>query len=227
VTGNKGRPIELLQQRLAVAITGLAAAHSNRDPRRPAQSPTKIQVDGERHANQHEQQKPVRQLQWVGGPGKSFDNFRNPIALPDDKQQASNQDKNQPSVVSGFIDHNGPVVVSNPTAAFGIKVMVPFEFQLSAKCPLSPLPAPSSMPERLGGEKGHQDQSEHPAKQNYDLQHRGISEINASFLSSRRNVAPVYSRVPAYPLSTRYGSAAATYCAKSGPPRPAMTKSII
>jgi hypothetical protein len=65
----------------------------------------------------------------VGGLGKSFENFRNPIALPEDKQQKSNEDKNQPSVVSGLIDHNGPVLVSNPAAAFRIKVMTPFEFQ--------------------------------------------------------------------------------------------------
>ncbi|HEY6381931.1 MAG TPA: hypothetical protein VIY07_09030 [Pseudolabrys sp.] len=102
---------------------------SNRNPRRPAQSPTKIQIDAQRHANQHEQKKAVRQLQWVGGPGKSLDDFRNPIAFPDNKQQASNQDKNQPPVVTSFIDNNGPVIFSDPTAALRIKVMMPFESQ--------------------------------------------------------------------------------------------------
>jgi hypothetical protein len=183
---------------------------SNRNPRRAAQSPTNIQVDAQRHANQHEQKKAVRELQWVGGPGKSFDDFRNPIAFPDNKQQASNQDKNQPSIVTGFIDHNGPVIFSDPTAAFRIKVMMPFESHKFATRPLSPLPAPSSMPQRLGGEKNHQAQSDHPAKQNYDLQHRGVSEINASCLSLRRNVVLVHKGVPRLRLPMQVSSSETT-----------------
>jgi hypothetical protein len=70
--------------------------------------------------------------------------------------------------------------------------MMLFEFQQFAKRPLSPLPAPPSMPERLGGEKDHQAQSDHPAKQNCDLQHCGVSEINVSCLSLRRNVVLVH-----------------------------------
>jgi len=82
----------------------------------------------------------------MGGSGKSFDDFRNPIAFPDNKQQESNQNKNQPSIITGFIHQNGLVIFTDPTAAFRIKAMMSFESQQFAKCPLSPLPTPSSMP---------------------------------------------------------------------------------
>src|SRR5262245_42241106 len=71
------------------------------------------------------------------------------------------------------------------------------------------------MPDRLGGQKDHQAQSEYPAKQNYDLQHRGVSEINASFLSLRGNVAPSTTEFPAYryrPDTKRVNATISTRC---------------
>jgi hypothetical protein len=101
-------------------------------------------INNQRDENQHEKQKYIWQLQWALGIAPSFDDFPNPIAFPQDKQEPPKNRDPKPTVLVRLSGDGHSITFSHPSTPLLIKAVLSTE---SSDCPgLEPFSSTSPQP---------------------------------------------------------------------------------